>query len=247
MNNSVFGKLMEDVRRHADIQLITSEKKLLKYAARPQYKRHVIFHKDLVGVELVKKIVVLNKPIYAGFAVLDVSKTLMYSFHYDVIKEKYGSNATLLFTDTDSLCYHIQTPDLYADMALMRDHFDTSDYPTDHPLFSTANKKVIGKFKDECNGVPPLEFVGLRSKMYSLLVAPDTAKQTMKGVPSRLLHKHDHYKTCLFQNSCMYDTFYTIHSNKHIVHTQQITKKSLSSFDDKRYILDDGISSVPYS
>ena len=85
----------------------------------------------------------------------------MYSFHYNVIKEKYGPNATLLFTDTDSLFYHIETPDLYADMALISDHFDTSDYPPVHPLFRTANKKVICKFKDECCGVPPLEFVGL--------------------------------------------------------------------------------------
>jgi hypothetical protein len=88
----------------------------------------------------------------------------MFRFHYDVIREKYGDKAKLLFTDTDSLCYHIETPDVYDDMGQMASHFDTSDYPEEHPFYSKVNKKVVGKFKDETNGVPIIEFVGMKSK-----------------------------------------------------------------------------------
>ncbi|KAK3718086.1 hypothetical protein QZH41_015140, partial [Actinostola sp. cb2023] len=111
----------------------------------------------------------LNRPIYVGFCILDLSKTLMYDFHYNVIKQKYGNNATLLVTDTDSLCYNIKTEDIYEDMYEDLDLYDTSEYPRDHVLHSTVNKKVLGKMKDETHGLPIEEFVGLRPKMYSLL------------------------------------------------------------------------------
>ena len=113
--------------------------------------------------------VTLNKPIYTGFCVLELSKWLMYDFHYRHMVHKYGENARLLFTDTDSLCYHVKTSDIYADMKSSMDLFDTSNYPVDERgLFSNANAKVVGKMIDECGGEAPRQFVGLRSKMYSL-------------------------------------------------------------------------------
>ena len=97
--------------------------------------------------------------------ILDLSKTLMYDFHYNYIKQKYNNKAKLLFTDTDSLCYEIETTDVYKDFCNDKDKFDNSDYPEDSPYFNKANKKVIGKFKDKTSGMPITEFIGLRSKL----------------------------------------------------------------------------------
>ena len=120
-------------------------------------------------VQFAKKAIVLNKPMYTGFVVLELSKVLMYDFHYNYIHGQYGSNrARLLFTHTDSLCYKIHTDDLYDDMTRKLQHYDTSAYPKTHPLYSPVNTKVIGKFKDETNSIPFKEFVGLRAKMYNL-------------------------------------------------------------------------------
>jgi len=120
--------------------------------------------------------------MYTSFSILELSKVHMYRFHYDVILAKYGLNCRLLFTDTDSFCYSIQTEDLYDDMAAFLDHLDTSSYTKDHPLYTSLNAKVLGKFKEECNNMASLEFVGLRSKMYSLLTSRRLAKMTAKGI-----------------------------------------------------------------
>jgi hypothetical protein len=143
MNNSVFGKTMENVRQYQDIVLVTSKEKLAKLTADPRFKRESIFSKDLVAVHRERRDVVLNKPIYIGFAVLDLSKLLMYDFHYNHVQKGYPGKARLLFTDTDSLCYHIETEDIYRDMGEDGQMYDFSDYPTNHHLHSNANKKVI--------------------------------------------------------------------------------------------------------
>ena len=191
MNNSVFGKTMEDVRRRVDIKLMTDPVKFVKHASKVTYKRSVTFINDdvneeyLVGLEAQRTNIKLNKPIYTGFSVLELSKHLMYDFHYNHILKKYGSDkAQLLFTDTDSLTYLIRTKDIYQDMEQDKELYDTSDYPKDHPLHSTVNKKVIGKFKDEVNGVPIVEFVGLRAKMYSILTE-DVEEDKKKGKGSK--------------------------------------------------------------
>lgn len=136
-----------------------------------------IFNDDLASIELHKQKLVLNRPIYVGFSVLDLSKTLMYDFHYNYVKSKYGSRAQLLFTDTDSLCYEITTDDLYHDLKDDKELFDFSAYPRNHSLYDASNKKIIGKMKDETESVPVKEFVGLRSKMYSM-VHGNTEKQS---------------------------------------------------------------------
>ncbi|CAB4045438.1 Hypothetical predicted protein, partial [Paramuricea clavata] len=118
-------------------------------------------------------------------SILDLSKTLMYDFHYNTIKKEYGDGAKLLFTDTDSLMYEIKTDDVYEDFRSIgeeQDCWDNSDYPKDSPYYSTHNKKVIGKFKDEAEGVPVIEFVGLRSKMYSYVKENGGSGMTAKGV-----------------------------------------------------------------
>ena len=169
MNNSVFGKTMENIRKRVDVRLVTDEKKLLKYASKPTYVSSKIFNENLVAVHKIKETLTLNRPAYVGMCILDLSKTLMYDFHYNYIRKKYGNKARLLFTDTDSLTYEIEADDVYRDFWNDKQQFDNSDYPQDSQYFDKSNKKVIGKFKNEAAGVPICEFVGLRSKMYSYM------------------------------------------------------------------------------
>jgi len=152
MNNACC-KTMENVNGRKNIEIIMDAKTFLKLVAKPQLETFKIFNEDTVSVDRVKSEITLDKPIYAGFCILEISKVLMYEFHYDVMKKNYGSNAQLLFTDTDSLCYHVTTNDLYADMMSLRDEWlDASEYPKDHKLYSPTNAKVLGKMKDECSG-----------------------------------------------------------------------------------------------
>ena len=158
MNNSVFGKTMENIRKRVDVRLVTDEKKLLKLTSKPTYVSCKIFNENLVAVHKIKETITLNRPAYVGMSILDLSKT----FHYKYIKKNYGEKAMLLFTDTDSLTYEIEANDVYRDFWIDKDKFDNSDYPEGSPYFDKTNKKVIGKFKDEAAGVPICEFVGLR-------------------------------------------------------------------------------------
>jgi hypothetical protein len=171
MNNSVFGKTMEDVRGRIDVRLVTDEERAIKYNTNAKYRYFVRFHENLTAVNMAKTEVSLNKPIAVGACILEISKTIMYRFHYDVMMKRYGpEKCRLLMTDTDSLDYHIKTADLYRDLAdpEFRKEFDFSDYPKEHPLYSLLNKKVPGFVKVEDNGVPPREFVGLAPKMYAI-------------------------------------------------------------------------------
>ena len=134
MNNSVFGKTMENIRNRVDISLVNSEKKAKKLAAKPSFKHCTIFSEHLCAIDMKKKNLEFNKPVYLGASILDLSKTLMYDFHYNYIKPKYNEKAKLLFTDTDSLAYEIDTKDFYKDISDdVVAKFDTSNFPTDHP------------------------------------------------------------------------------------------------------------------
>jgi len=190
------------------------------------------------------------KPTYIGFCVLELSKLLMYQFHYDYILNRYpDGKAKLLFTDTDSLCYELYTNDVYADMLDDADRFDMSDYPETHENYSRVNCKVIGKFKDECGSDPVVEFVGLRSKMYSLITHDGKEKSTAKGIKTsfqRKYLKHSLYKQCLFQNITTKASYYQIGSNNHQLSTSKIVKAALSPYDDKRYLLDDTTDTWAY-
>ena len=151
---------MENVRRRVKIVLINSGRSHAWQTSTPTYKRFVIFNENLVGVELAQSNILLDKPIYVGFTVLELSKLLMYKFHYEVMKVNFP-DSVLCFTDTDSFLYRLTCQNLYSDhLYRLREHFDFSKYPRDHPLFSNENKAVVGKFKDETNGVPIREFIG---------------------------------------------------------------------------------------
>ena len=189
MNNSVFGKAMENIRKRVDVRLVTSKEKLSKLASKPTYVSSKIFNENLVAVHKIKEILTLNRPAYVGMCILDLSKTLIYDFHYNYIKSKYGDKAKLLFTDTDSLTYEIETKDVYRDFWNDKDRFDNSDYPENSPYFNKTNKKVIGKFKDEAAGVLVVEFVGLRSKMYSYIKDNNKGGKTAKGIKKCIIKR----------------------------------------------------------
>ena len=249
MNNSVFGKTMENIRKRVDVRLVTDEKKLLKLASKPTYVSSKIFNENLVAVHKIKETLTLNRPAYVGMCILDLSKTLMYDFHYNYIKDNYGNKAKLLFTDTDSLTYEIEAEDVYQDFWNDKDKFDNSDYSESSPYFDKTNKKVIGKFKDEAAGVPICEFVGLRSKMYSYIKDNQKGGKTAKGIKKSVIKEditHENYKDTLFNKKQLHHKMKTIRSENHELNSYEINKVSLSCFDDKRYILEDGKTSYAY-
>ena len=200
MNNSVFGKTMENLRKRVDVRLVTNEKKPDKLTSKPAYVSSKIFNENVMAVHKVKETFTLNRPAFVGMCILDLSKMLMYDFHYNYIKKKYGNRARLLFTDTDSLTYEIEAKDVYKDFWNDKDMFDNSSYPENSPYYCNANKKVIGKFKDEACGIPIVKFIGFKSKMYSYIKSDEKGGKTAKGIKKNVIKnniKHEDYiKMC---------------------------------------------------
>ena len=168
MNNSVFGKTMENIRNYKDMKLVTSDEKYVKYVMKPNFKDGHPFSKHLFAVEMGKTEIKMNKPVYLGQAILDLSKTLMYEFHYNYMRLKYGSKVKLCYMDTGSFVYEIETEDFYRDIAKdVEKRFDTSGYSKNKnsPLPIGKNKQVIGLMKDALGGKIMTGFVALRAKM----------------------------------------------------------------------------------
>ena len=209
MNNSVFGKTIENIRKRQNVILVDDRKKAIKLSSKPNFDRVTIFDEHLVVVHMKKTEVYFNKPIYVGQAILDLSKTLMFDFHYNFIRKKYGNKAELLFTDTDSLMYLIQTHDVYHDIKKdVKKKFDTSDYLDNHPsgIKTGVNKKVIGKFKDEGAGRQITHFVGLRPKLYSFKVEEKKEEEEkMKGENKGEIVKAKDVKDCVINKSLTFE------------------------------------------
>ena len=183
---------MENIRNRVDIKLVNNEKQAEKLSAKPNFNPCKIFSEDLVAIHMKKTKLVFNKPVYLGMCILDLSKTLMYDFHYNNIKRKYGDKAKLLFTDTDSLMYEIQTEDFYKDISAdVKHRFDTSDYPPNHQsgIPSGFNKKVLGMFKDEAAGRVIDDFVGLRATLYSYKMQEGEKAKNAKELKNRWLKR----------------------------------------------------------
>ena len=252
MNNSVFGKTMENIRNRVNVKLVTNEEKARKLIAKPNYRSCKIFSENLISVHMKKTSLVMNKPVYLGACILDLSKTIMYDFHYNYIKPMYKDKAKLLFTDTDSLMYEIETEDFYKDISGdVKDRFDTSDYPDNQPsgIPTGINKKVLGMFKDEATGNSIKEFVGLRAKLYSYKMFEGEESKKCKGVKKRVVEKsitHEDYKTCLLTGKEQLRKMNIIRSYDHEVYTEEVNKVALSAEDDKRYILNDGIHTLAW-
>ena len=243
MNNSVFGKTIENIRKRQNIKLVDDRKIALKLSSKPNFERATIFDKNLIAAHMKKTEVYFNKPVYVGQAILDLSKTLMFDFHYNYIKDKYGAKAQLLFTDTDSLMYQIETEDFYKDIKEdVETKFDTSDYPANHPsgIPTVLNKKVIGMFKDEVAGKQITHFIGLRPKLYSFKIEEGKNVKKCKGIKKSVVSKgitFEHYFDCLFTGEKQMRSMKIIRSNFHDIYSKEVNKIALSCEDDKRLVL----------
>ena len=205
---------------------------------------------DLSIIEMKRMKVKMNKPIYLGLSILDISKILIYEFWYDYMKQKYNDNVKLCYMDTDSFVMNIKTKDFYKDIVNdVEDRSDTSNYEVNRPLLTGKNKKVIGLMKDELGGKVITEFAALRPKTYSYLTddckKDKKAKGTKKCIIKRMI-KFDDYKNCLLKDEVVLKSQQRFRSKGHDVYTENINKIALSSNDDKRLTASDKITSYPY-
>jgi hypothetical protein len=248
MNNAVYGKTMEDVRGHIDFELVDTQKRMEKLLNAPNLKHRHIINENLVGVEKTKTIMKLNKPIYIGVCILELSKLHMYQFYYDVLKKKYNDKVTLAYTDTDSFIFKTETEDIYEDFKSINDEMDFSGYDPSHPNYDTTNKKVLGKFKDEMDGAIMTEFIGLQSKTYCCKVEDHKTIKKAKGLPSNKVKKDftiDLYRKTLNENYKSYVKSNKIGSFNHKMFSLTQNKMGLSNYDNKRYYINNK-TSIPH-
>ena len=240
MVNSVYGKTMENLLKRINVRLINNTKDFLKYMSRPAYITHIIFCKDYAAIHEIKPVLILNRGIYVGFTVLELSKWKMHNFHNNCIKKNF--NAELLFTDTDSLAYEIKSENVYEEFFKWKHLFDFSNYLKE--FSDDTNKEVIGKMKDEFGDVIATKFVGLKSKMYSIKKINDKELNIANGV--NIATEFNEFKDILFNKKIISHEMKRILAKKHKIGTYEIDKISLSCFEDKRYVLDDGIHTLAY-
>ena len=250
MNKSVFGKTMENIRKHRDIKLVTTDKKRNKLVSEPNYHTINLISEDLSIIEMKKTKVKMNKPIYLGLSILEISKILMYEFWYDYMKPRYNDNVKLCYMDTDSFIMNIKTNDFYKDISNdVENRFDTSNYEVNRPLPTGKNKKIIGLMKDELGGKIITEFVTLRPKTYSFLTDDGKENKKAKGTKKCIITKKikfNDYKKCLFSDELIRKSQQRFISKKHDVYTENVNKIALSNNDDKRIVSSNKISSYPY-
>ena len=260
MNNSCYGKLIEDVRKRRNVTVVKSEIRAKRLISKPQVSEFQILDENATLVQSVKRVVMLDKPIACGFMVLETAKNHMAWFWHDVLKPKYGNKIKLILSDTDSFIYATYTEDAYKDLIGddLRDLMDLSVYPKDSPLHDPVNKKVVGKMSDEKPGEVISEVVALKPKMYSILSqchyytpwAGDlmSVAKTAKGIPKTAKRRisHQDFKDILKSHSTSSTTFRSIRSIHHQNQTLLFKKRALSSFDDKKYILNNGVNTLSY-
>ena len=225
MNNSVFGKTMENVRNQRDIRIVTTDNRRSILASEPNQHSTKYISKDLLIMEMKKTEVKMNKPIYLGQAILEPSKTLMCEFWYDYIKPKYGDKGRLCYMDTEGFFMPIKTEDFYKDIAGdVERWFDTSNYDEKdkRPLLISKSKKVIGNFKDELGGTIMAEFCALRPKTYAYKMDDDTekkkAKRTKKCIVKRQI-AFKNYANALFNDEVIIKSQQRFRSDHHKVYT----------------------------
>jgi len=202
VNNAVFGKIMENVRNHVQLLMHWDGKYGAEaMIAKSNFHNRSVFSENLVAIEMRKLKVKFDKPIYVGMCILDISKTSLYEFHHEYMLPLYREKCKIMYTDTDSLIYHIECDDIYDIMKRDIAKFETSDYPIDNAYsIPLVNKKIPGLMKDENNGAIMTEFVGFRAKMYALRVDDKKNTKKVKGVKSNVVAQtitFDDYTRCL--------------------------------------------------
>ena len=252
MNNSVFGKTMENVRNRVSIELVKDAERAAKLVNKPNFEELKIFDEFLIAVKMRKTKVWMNKPVYVGMSILDLSKTLMFSFQYEYVKKKW-EKVEVLYSDTDSLVLKIETDDFFKDISGdVKEWFDTNDFPKDHPAVLEGlpivkeNKKKIGLMKDECGGKILTEWVALRPKLYSFLTE-NGEKQKAKGLKKSIKNKslrHENFLKCLRTGKSQTRKQCLFRSRDHHIFTENMVKVALSCDDDKRIVLENGIDTL---
>lgn len=259
LNNSVFGKTLENNESRVTVHLVKqwndtnnkTKKKLQanRLIANPRFHSVSIFSENLVAIQMKPKKIVYDKPIYIGFTVLELSKTHMYNFHYNIVKPYYQDRVKMCYTDTDSFIYAIKSNDFYQDLKThFIKYFDTSNYNIQNEYgLPLINKKVPGLFKDEMGGRIITEFVGLRSKMYCIKTQDRVIKKA-KGVKSSVMRDLTHldYKSVLLENNVIRRRNILFRSIRHQLFTRSINKVALSHNDDKKMIRGDKISTTAW-
>ena len=244
MNNSVFAKTMGNVRKHRDIKLVTNEEKRIKLVSELSYHIAKQFSQKLLAIEMKKTKVKMNKPVYLGMSILDITKTLMYEFSYDYVKTKYKEKAKLCYTYTDSFVIHIFTEDFFEDINNdVERWFDTSNYDKNdkRPLQIGVNKKVIGMFKDELGRKIIKEFCALRAKTYAYLMDDDIEKKKAKET-----------KKFIIKRRLMFENYKDSSSSSHIIlrsqrkYIEEVNKIAVNSNDDKRLQPFDKVTTYSY-
>ena len=250
VNNSVFGKTTQNIGKHNDIKVITNIESFLKTVRKPNFKSSICFSENLMGCEMRKTKVTMNKPVYLGEAILDLSKLVMYEFHYDYMIPKYSGNLKVCFMDTDSLVYHIKTNGLYSDIAedvkarFSRNGYDASDA---RALPGGKNKKLVEFMKDELGGKIMTGFVVLRPKLYAYRKLDIKEDKRCKGIEKCMVNKmisFDDYKNCLLSRKSVNRAQLIFGSNQHRINTVRVNKVALNRDDDKQIVKKDWISTL---
>ena len=238
-NNNLFGKTIENTYDYSHVIVTNSPEKAQKYLNRLNLKDFEIITNKLVMMSFNKKTVLLNKPRAIGSSVLEKSKTSMYSFHYNFMK-KIFPNIRLMFTDTDSLLYFIQSNEnIYKVLKKHGEHFDFSNYNVKDENYSNDNRLIPLKFKDELGGRILDEFVGLRSKLYSLKTVDGVEKKTSKGTLKNITQTelvHEDYKESLFGETTYYNAGVKIMHENNMMYSVNLRKQSLNPINDKKFV-----------
>ena len=227
MSNAVYGKTLENVRNRQNVYIINDPIRKKRLTSKPNFKSVTHFNKNLAAVHMGKTEIELNKPVYCGASILDLSKYHMFDFHYN---------------------YALQLRNVFQDISGdIGKWYDTSGYPPDFPHLPVwKNKKVLGVFKDECGGKIMTEFVALRANCNSFLMENGKMKKKVKGVKKNVEKSimHEDFKKTLFTGEIMNVKQNLIRSRLHNLYTEKMKKIALSVDDDKRIVLEDKISTL---
>ncbi|CAB0042387.1 unnamed protein product, partial [Trichogramma brassicae] len=232
----------------------SKQRKLQAQISKPNSHSRAIFDENLVAIQLSKTVVTIDKPVYVGCSILDISKTQLYRFHYDFMRDRFKSNCKVLYTDTDSLVYEIRGQNVYE---VMKDkdninEFDTFDYEKDNPFgmpLLQENSKKIGLMKDKLSGKILRRFCGLRSKMYNVEIQNGGFIKKIKGIKSSVVKNtitFDDYLQCLRENTIISREQHNIRSRLHVLRSEKEKKIALSPHDDKRYLVPGTTDTLPW-
>lgn len=269
--NATYGKTIESVEDRFKVTICTTPEKFAKKITSSYYIRHVIINPDLVIVYEHLRKATVKRPYYIGFAILEISKLIMYNLYYSILQNHFGPKGIeLVYSDTDSLAVVVKTKDIIEDFKKLSSHMDFSNLNPSHPLFDPKNKAQLFKLKEEFGFAPLSRMCAIKSKVYSFEVAcshdigmnsngvcsfcrnkqltPHNINR-LKGIQKRVTREihFSNYLKCIQQPYIQRELLSHIESKKHQVSTVLINKISLSSFDDKRYLLNCGIHTEPYS